>query len=141
MQKTCLDIAYDMKKLNKLKEYLVNKGYINNDFDTNILFARLTDGVKSVKLIEFDIDINYLMGKILNYVSLSIDNALIDDSVPFEEYKNFLKYVGGINIIGFSIKFAIIPLLCIYLFSFAYCLAFNVLCTFIYNRCDTIYKK
>ncbi len=88
MQKTCLDIAYDMKKLNKLKEYLVNKGYINNDFDTNILFALLTDGVKSVKLIEFDIDINYLMGKILNYVSLSIDNALIDDSVPFEEYKN-----------------------------------------------------
>lgn len=88
MQKTCLDIAYDMNKLNKLKEYLVNKGYINNDFDTNILFALLTDGVKSVKLIEFDIDINYLMGKILNYVSLSIDNALIDDSVPFEEYKN-----------------------------------------------------
>lgn len=88
MQKTCLDIAYDMNKLNKLKEYLVNKVYIKDDFDTNVLFALLTDGVKSVKLIEFDIDINYLMGKILNYVSLSIDNALIDDSVPFEEYKN-----------------------------------------------------
>ena len=52
-----------------------------------------------------------------------------------------VNFIIGINIIGFYIKFAIIPLLCIYLFSFAYCLAFNVLCSFIYNRCDTIYKK
>ena len=88
MKKTSLDIAYDINKLKKLKEYLVDKGYINNDFDTNVLFALLTDGVKGVKLIDFDIDINYLMGKILNYVSLSIDDSLINEFVSFDEYKD-----------------------------------------------------
>ena len=52
-----------------------------------------------------------------------------------------LNFIIGINVIGFTINFAIIPLICIFLFSFIYCLVFNILCSSIYNRCDAIYKK
>jgi len=94
----------------------------------NIIFL-FTNGVVglSLGLFSYYIDKKILVS-LLSGLMLSISICIVN-------------FIIGINIIGFSIKFAIIPLLCIYLFSFAYCLAFNVLCSFIYNRCDTIYKK
>ena len=88
MKDMCIQIAYNQNSLVKLKEYLVSKNIIDKNFDSNILFALLTDGVKGIKLIDLEnINVNYLMGKILNYVSSFVTSNL-DDEIPFNEYKN-----------------------------------------------------
>lgn len=87
MNDTIIDVSSDANKLDLLKKYLVNKGYIDNDFDTNILYALLIGGPKSIKLIDLDINVNYLMGKILNYIS-SLISVNIDNDISYEEYKN-----------------------------------------------------
>ena len=86
MKNMCYKIAYNQDSLNELKKYLVSKNIVDKDFDTNILFALLTDGVKGVKFIEFN-NINYLMGKILSYVSSFITSNL-DDDIIVDDYKN-----------------------------------------------------
>ena len=87
MKDMAISIAYDKEKLDSLKEYLVNKKIIDKDFDSNILFALLTDGVKGVKLIEIE-NVNYLMGKILGFVSSYIDDDCLNSDIKFDEYKN-----------------------------------------------------
>ena len=87
MKDMAISIAYDKEKLEKLKEYLVNKKIIDDNFDSNILFALLTDGVKGVKLVEVE-NVNYLMGKILGYVSSLIDDSCLNGEIKFEDYKN-----------------------------------------------------
>ena len=87
MKKMALIIAYDRNRLDGLKKYLIDKKIIDENFDSNILFALLTDGVKGVKLIDVE-NVNYLMGKILVYVSLCIDDANLNDDINYDEYKN-----------------------------------------------------
>lgn len=86
MNEMCYKIAYNQDSLNELKDYLVNKNIIEKDFDSNILFALLTDGVKGVKLLDLE-NVNFLMGKIYNYVSKFVNDNL-DNNVSFDEYKN-----------------------------------------------------
>ena len=86
MSNVCLDVAYNYDKLLELKKYLVNNGIVDNDFDTNVLFALLTDGVKGIKLIDLSIDKNYLIGKIYGYISSLIDNSKLDCDISFDEY-------------------------------------------------------
>lgn len=89
MEKKSLEVAYDFDKLCLLKSYLIDKGLINDSFDTNVLFALLTDGVKGIKLIDLEgIDKNYLIGKINNYISSLIDDCLLDLPVNLDECYN-----------------------------------------------------
>lgn len=90
MSDMSINVAYDFNKLSLLKENLVTDNVIDEDFDINILFALLTDGVKGISLIDLeDIDKNYLVGKIKKYVSSLIDYEKLNCDISFDEYSKF----------------------------------------------------